>query len=68
MATIQQLLDQECALANEGKGQHEFRTIILAEIRQRRGTEAPVCFGEDDCSSLILSQCPWRMDCGGSYD
>ncbi len=64
MATIQQLLDQEAGLANSGHERSPLRLIIWEEIRQRRGTEAPVCFGEDDCSTLILSQCPWRMDCG----
>jgi hypothetical protein len=62
---IQSLLNEEAKLSNKGMDkEHPFRKIILAEIRQLRGTEAPVCFGEDDCSTLILSQCPFRMDCG----
>lgn len=65
MSTIQELLNQEAKLSNQGMGKdHSFRKIVLEEIRQRRGTEAPVCFGEDDCSTNMLSQCPWRMDCG----
>lgn len=65
MATIQELLDQEAKLSNSGYGDSDFRKIVLEEIRQRRGTEPPACFGEDDCSTNILMRCPWRMDCGG---
>jgi hypothetical protein len=64
MATIQQLLNQEAGLANNGHEHSPLRVIIWEEIRQRRGPYAPECFGHDDCSTLILSQCPWRMDCG----
>lgn len=27
--------------------------------------EAPVCFGTDDCSTMMLAVCRWREDCGG---
>lgn len=63
--SVQELLNQEAKMSNEGMDKdHPFRKIILEEIRQRRGTEPPGCFGEDDCSTAILSRCPWRMDCG----
>lgn len=55
--TIQELLNEEAELSNR-------RYYILEEIRNRRGPDAPVCFGEDDCSTNILSTCPWRFDCG----
>lgn len=32
-------------------------------IEQIRGP-APPCYGEDDCSTDVLSRCPWRMSCG----
>jgi hypothetical protein len=64
MATIQELLDQEARLSNEGHGKSEFRIVILEEIKVRRGTDAPHCWGEDDCSTLTLIKCPWRIDCG----
>ena len=64
MATIQELLDQEARVSNEGHGKSEFRMIILEEIKARRGTEAPICWGEDDCSTMTLVRCPWRIDCG----
>ena len=64
MATIQELLDQEARLSNEGHGKSEFRIVILEEIKARRGTESPHCRGEDDCSTLTLIKCPWRIDCG----
>ena len=64
MATIQELLDQEAKLSNEGHGKSEFRIVILEEIKVRRGTDAPHCWGEDDCSTLTLIKCPWRIDCG----
>jgi hypothetical protein len=64
MATIQELLDQEAKLANAGHTKSDFRVIIHEEIRARRGNIAPACFGEDDCSTMMLVRCPWRMDCG----
>ena len=64
MTTIQDLLDKEAELSNRGLAKHEFRVIILEEIKARRGNEAPVCWGEDDCSTMILVRCPWRIDCG----
>ena len=66
MASIQELLDQEARMANEGQGDSEFRQIILEEIKVRRGPAAPICFGEDDCSTNMLMRCPWRNDCGPS--
>lgn len=66
IVSIQDLLNEEAKMSNKGMDkEHPFRKIILEEIRQRRGTEAPFCFGEDDCSTSMLSTCPWRMDCGG---
>ena len=64
MATIQELLDKEAQLSNEGHGKSEFRMIILEEIKSRRGSDAPPCWGEDDCSTMMLVRCPWRIDCG----
>ena len=64
MATIQELLDKEAKLANEGHKDHEFRKIILEEIKARRGPIAPSCFGEDDCSTNMLMRCAWRNECG----
>lgn len=63
--SVQDLLNEDAKLSNKGMGkEHPFRKIILAEIRQRRGTVEPLCFGEDDCSTDMLVRCPWRMDCG----
>lgn len=65
MNRIQDLLDQEAALSNSGlKNDHLFKKIIIEEIKSLRGSLAPSCFGEDDCSTAILSVCPWRIDCG----
>jgi hypothetical protein len=65
MSRVQELLDQEAKMSNEGMDRnHPFRKIIHEEIKVLRGTEAPVCYGEDDCSTSILSRCPWRIDCG----
>lgn len=71
MSLIQELLDQEAKLGNEC---HEMRKLvdakyveireITAKIRELRGNKAPPCFGEDDCSTMMLSVCPWRFDCG----
>lgn len=65
MLDIQQLLDQEAELANRGSDDNEERKKIHTIIRLMRDeTQRPACFGEDDCSTMILSRCPWRMDCG----
>lgn len=66
MTTIQYLLDQEAKMSNEGKGDSDFRKIIHEDIKARRGNQPPPCWGEDDCSTLMLMKCPWRIDCGSS--
>ena len=53
-------------MGNEGLDKnHPFRKIIHEEIKVLRGNEAPICHGEDDCSTNMLMRCPWRIDCGG---
>lgn len=65
MTTIQELLDREATLSNQGLGDSAERQQLLTAIRLMRDERyRPVCFGEDDCSTNMLSQCPWRMDCG----
>ena len=63
MTELQTLLNQEALLSNTGKGDSEERQKIHTMIRLLR-TVQPVCFGYDDCSTVMLSRCPWRMDCG----
>lgn len=64
MTYIQELLNLEANLSNDGKkDSDEYRNAHI-KIKELRGGEPPVCWGEDDCSTLILSQCPWRIDCG----
>lgn len=58
---MQRLLDEEAALQNAGH--RDKAAIIRQEIRDLRGSQAPICFGRDDCSTLQLIQCPWRFDC-----
>lgn len=58
MSNIQELLDKEAGLSNR-------RYHILQQIKSARGTEPPQCWGNDDCSTNIMSQCPWRIDCDG---
>ena len=61
---IQEMLNKEAKLSNSGKGDSPERQQLLTAIRLKRMQPAPVCFGEDDCSTSMLSTCPWRMDCG----
>jgi hypothetical protein len=61
--TMQDLLNQEATLCNTGHGKSEERQQVHTLIRLKR-TNQPPCFGEDDCSTLMLSACPWRIDCG----
>lgn len=68
METIQDLLDAEVALANAGKRDCEERKQLLTLIKLRRDeSQRPDCFGDDDCSTYLLSICPWRNECGGNY-
>lgn len=65
MSTMQDLLNKEAKLSNAGKGDSSERQELLTMIRLKRNEQyRPVCFGEDDCSTQMLSTCPWRMDCG----
>jgi hypothetical protein len=65
MTKLQDLLDQEALLANTGLGDSKQRKHLHTVIRLKRSEfTQPACFGEDDCSTIMLSQCPWRMDCG----
>ena len=59
---IQELLDKEARLFNEGRPANE-RYAILKQIKLLRGDEPPHCWGQDDCSMLMLIRCPWRIDC-----
>lgn len=65
MIDIQDLLDREASLSNAGKGDSPERQELLTMIRLHRDdTKRPACFGLDDCSTMLLMRCPWRMDCG----
>lgn len=57
MKSLQELLDESARLSNA-------KDLVDQEIKRRRGNTPPVCWGEDDCSVVILSTCPWRIDCG----
>lgn len=61
---IQSMLDREAAICNLGSPDSEERQKLLTIIRLKRSSPPPVCFGEDDCSTSMLSRCPWRIDCG----
>jgi hypothetical protein len=65
MSNIQDFLDREAQLSNEGKGDSAERQQILTVIRLMRDeSQRPFCFGQDDCSTWMLVHCPWRFDCG----
>lgn len=57
MQTLQELLDESARLSNA-------KYLVDEEIKKRRGTNHPPCWGSDDCSTLMLMTCPWRIDCG----
>lgn len=71
---IQVLLDAEAGISNtisrhsiQDDAEVELKTIratLHRQIECLRGP-APSCYGEDDCSTAMLSTCPWRMTCGG---
>ena len=70
---IQVLLDAEAGISNT-ISRYNIKDNAEAELRVVRATihrqieclrdPAPSCYGEDDCSTAILSTCPWRMTCG----
>ena len=65
MDKLQELLDREAHLANTGKADSIERKHLHTMIRLMRDeSQRPECFGDDDCSTLMLSVCPWRIDCG----
>ena len=64
MSELQDLLNLEAMYSNNGQGDSEDRKKIHTLIRLKREQPAPPCFGEGDCSTLMLSTCPWRIDCG----
>ena len=72
---IQVLLDVDAGISNVlGRPAMQYCTTEIAELKIVRATlhrqieclrgPAPACYGEDDCSTNILSMCPWRMTCG----
>ena len=56
MSDLQTLLDKQANLSNR----HE---MVVRQIIAMRGITPPRCWGMDDCSTIVLSQCPWRVDC-----
>jgi len=65
MSELQDLLNQEAELSNSGQANSQELAKLHTIIRLKRSDQPePHCFGDDDCSTLALSQCPWRMDCG----
>jgi hypothetical protein len=66
MSTIQDLLNKEAKLANSGhdKTSPERKEIHIVIRKLRDKLYMPLCFGQDDCSTQLLSTCPWRFDCG----
>ena len=69
MNELQELLNLEAQYSNNGKSNSEERMKIHTLIRLKRDEYwRPSCFGDDDCSTLMLSTCPWRIDCGENYE
>jgi len=70
IGVLQTLLNAEAAIGNllyntktEDAIAQRTKKQIHIQIVNLRGTEPPVCHHEDDCSTQILSMCPWRIDC-----
>lgn len=58
---IQDLLDLEAELGN-------LRYKVHQHIKNQRGDNPPVCYGTDDCSTMFLVTCPFRIDCYEGLD
>lgn len=63
ISLIQTLLNAEATIANH-QSDPVVRGQLLDQIVELRGADPPHCHGHDDCSTNILSMCPWRTDCG----
>lgn len=59
---MQAALDLEAALGNAKL--YRDRDQVRVMIKEHRGDNAPRCHGQDDCSTMCLITCPWRIDCG----
>lgn len=60
--SLQQLLDLNATLSNQGEEVKAATVYRLVQLK--RDPNPPPCFGEDDCSTSVLSRCPWRNECG----
>ena len=60
---MQAMLDEQARLSNEGKKETAEYQAVIRFIKDNRFHPAPLCWGDDDCSTHILSMCPWRIDC-----
>lgn len=66
---IQVLLDHQADVGNMFYGTDRYAEIkdkldVLNDIiKDMRGSQPRVCWGTDDCSTSMLSTCPWRIDC-----
>ena len=77
---LQELLDEQARVSNklyDLKGDdlliervYLTRDLKVVEemIRECRSQVPPICFGLDDCSTEMLSRCPYRMDCAVDTD
>jgi len=65
---LQTLLNAEATLSNLGDSDGLPRKQVSFQIEKLRDPVAPSCYGHDDCSTHILSMCPWRMTCGDTND
>lgn len=63
---VLELLWEHNRLANEAyySGSDIDLSDLKTKIKQLRGTISPPCWGDDDCSTQMLSSCPWSIDCG----
>lgn len=52
---MQELLDLEAKLGNERYAVHQKIKLLRKD--------QPACFGQDDCSTMCLVRCSWRIDC-----
>lgn len=69
---VQVMMDAECVLTelhkylldpNMQETASKAKSMLLRQIELLRGP-APSCYGLDDCSTSMLSTCPWRTSCG----
>lgn len=63
MLNLQDLLNKEARLGNQIYHLSKELDEVRSQIIQIRPSIPPICFGNNDCGTLMLVKCPFRWEC-----